>query len=336
LSSWAHDPERAADALIGRCLDDIDLGCRVLIVNQGGGLPLVLEARGVAFSLWNRRLVPGLAAAPWPPPGPFDLALVRLPKARDEQAMSLDAAASVLRTGARLIVYGGNEEGIRSAAGMLGELTMAAEVIAARGHGRVVAATVPARVELRGALAAWRGVSRVEIAGTARDWVSYPGTFARGRVDEGTALLIGALPSLAREARVLDYACGTGIVAAAVRQAAPFATIDALDNDAVALEALRENAPDVRGILGTSLADAPREVYHVIVSNPPLHDGIAEDHAPLQGLIADAPSHLVSGGMLQMVVQRRVPLDRHLARHFQAVSVVAETGRYRVWRALRT
>ncbi|HEY7270297.1 MAG TPA: class I SAM-dependent methyltransferase, partial [Dehalococcoidia bacterium] len=116
MSRWADDPEGAADALILHSLDDIGIGGRILIVNQGGALRARLGARGLASNVWNRRLVPGLPALPWPPSGPFDVALVRLPKARNEQAMTLDATLSVLEAGGRLILYGGNDEGIRSAA----------------------------------------------------------------------------------------------------------------------------------------------------------------------------------------------------------------------------
>ena len=188
---------------------------------------------------------------------------------------------------------------------------------------------------LRGTLAAWRTLSRIAIGGIVRDWVSYHGTFAAGRIDEGTALLLSALPPPAAGARVLDFGCGTGIIAAATQALAPDAMVDALDNDAVALQALRENVAGARGILGASLADAGRQAYDAILSNPPLHQGIAEDHALIEQLIGSAPASLAPGGILQIVVQRRVPLDRRLAQHFGEVSIVAETGRYRVWRAAR-
>jgi 16S rRNA (guanine1207-N2)-methyltransferase len=337
MSRWAADPEAAADALIVRSLDEIGLGVgRVLLINQGGSLPSVLEARGVAFTVWNRRLVQGLPAAPWPPSGPFDLAMVRLPKARDEQAMTVHAAASVLRAGARMAVYGGNDEGIRGAAAILHEVAHVAETIAARGHGRVLVSRMPERSMLRAPLAAWRTVTPLEIAGTVRDWVSYPGTFAAGRLDEGTALLLTVLPHLGSGARVLDYGCGTGPVAAALLSVEPSLALDALDNDTLALEAARENLPGARLILGTRIADAGRRVYQAILSNPPLHQGTAEDHAQLESLIANAKSHLAPGGLLQLVVQRRVPLERLLASSFGKAEVVAENGRYRVWRAIRT
>ena len=105
MSRWAHDPERAADALMERCLDAIALRGRILLVNQGGTLPALVAASGLAYDIWNRRVAGGLAAAPWPPAGLFDAALVRLPKARDEQEMTAHAALSVLEPGGRLILY---------------------------------------------------------------------------------------------------------------------------------------------------------------------------------------------------------------------------------------
>ena len=347
MSRWADDPDRAADALIERCLDELALKGRLLLVNQGGALARLLEQRGLDCTVWNRRLVDGLtggltgghAAAPWPPAGPFDSALVRLPKARDEQRMSVHASLSVLAptitSAGRLVVYGGNDEGIRSAARMLQEVCGGVTVLASRGHGRVLAAVRPARTHmLQGSLAAWRTAMPLAIAGVVRTWVTYPGLFAAGRLDEGTALLTAALPPLLPGARVLDYGCGAGAIGAAALAAEPRITLDMLDSDTVALEAVRENVPAARRILGTRVADAGTGVrYQAIVSNPPLHAGLVEDHALLERLIADAPAALVAGGVLQLVVQRRVPLDRQLARHFARAEVVAENGRYRVWRA---
>ncbi len=334
MSRWADDPEGAADALILRSLEDVAIEGRLLVVNQGGALPARLEARGLTPSLWNRRLVAGLRASPWPPSGPFDLALLRLPKAREEQAMTLHATLSVVGARGRLVLYGGNDEGIRSAATMLEELCGAVATLAVRGHGRVLAARRPQSTDkLRCTLASWRLLSQLEIAGAARQWVSYPGTFAAGRLDEGTALLLSALPALPAGARALDYGCGSGEVSAAVLALQPELAVDALDNDAVALEAVRENVPAARLVLGSRLGDAGRKAYHAVLSNPPLHQGIAEDHAMLERLVAEAPAHLRPGGLLQLVVQRRVPLERLLAQHFAKVEVVAETGRYRVWKA---
>ena len=320
MSRWANDPEAAADELIRRSLDAIDLKGRVLLANHAGALPALLAERGVAAALWNRRLAGSAKAQAWPPAGPFDVALLRLPKAKDEQEMAAHACLSVLAPGGRLIVYGGNDEGIRSAGGMLERLCGEVETLATRGHGRVLAARRPAdtapSARLAGGLALDRAARRSPAR--VRDWVSYPGVFAAGRIDEGTALLIGALPPLRPGDRVLDYGCGSGVIGAAALAAAPGIALDLLDNDAVALEAARENVAGARLLLGTQARRRRPHDYDAILSNPPLHKGIAEDHALLEQLIADAPAHLRPGGFLQIVVQRRVPLERLLAERIRS------------------
>jgi 16S rRNA (guanine1207-N2)-methyltransferase len=133
---------------------------------------------------------------------------------------------------------------------------------------------------------------------------------------------------------VLDFGCGTGVIAAAVLSASPGARLDMMDEDILALEAARENVPGATVLLGQGLGDSgSSRVYQAIVSNPPLHQGITETHDSMERLAREAPTHLAPGGTLEIVVQRRVPLDALLAAQFADVKVVAENGRYRVWRA---
>jgi 16S rRNA (guanine1207-N2)-methyltransferase len=335
MSRWAGDPERAAADLVERCLDAIGLKGRVLLANQASDRPAGLAGRGLKVAQWNRRLAStgGSKAMPWPPAGPFEVVLLRLPRAKDEQEMAAHACLSVLAPDGRLVVYGGNEEGIRPAATMLEGLCGAVETLAKRGHGRVLAVARPASTRLRASLSAWRSAGALQIGGQRRQWISYPGVFAAGRVDEGTALLIGALPPLGERARVLDYGCGSGLIGAAALWQSRCIALDALDSDSVALEAVRQNLPSAHCLLGTSLGAVAAKRYDAILSNPPLHQGLAEDHTLVEHLMAVAPAHLLAGGVLQIVVQRRVPLERRLAQHFASVAIAAETSRYRVWRA---
>ena len=204
--------------------------------------------------------------------------------------MAAHACLSVLAPDGRLIVYGGNDEGIRSAAGMLerlcGERRDAGD---ARPWPRLAARPAGGR------LPAARFAGGMALDHAARDrrqpgatWVCYPGIFAADRIDEGTALLIGALPPLRAGARVLDYGCGSGVIGASAAAHAPGIALDLLDSDSVALEAARENVPGARLLLGASLADAGSARYDAILSNPPLHKGVAEDHTLLE---RSSPTH---------------------------------------------
>ena len=319
-----------------RSLEAIAPAGRVLVANATGTLPSLLADSGVQPEIWNRRFDGRQAATPWPPAGPFDVILLRLAKAKEEQEMAAHACLGALEAQGRLILYGGNDEGIRSGGAMLETLCGGIETLSTRGHGRVLAARRPADwSRLRSSLSAWRRMSRVAVAGSERDWATYPGVFAADRVDDGTRLLLGSLPTFAATAKVLDYGCGSGLIAAEAQAREPSLRLEMLDADTVSLAAARENVPGGQAILGAALVDTGKTVYDAIVSNPPLHSGFAESHVLLERLIAAAPGHLKPGGLLQIVVQRRIPLESLLAQHFATAETVAEDGRFRVWAARR-
>jgi len=92
--------------------------------------------------------------------------------------------------------------------------------------------------------------------------------------------------------------------------------------------------PIGRAILASSLSGAAGR-WDAILSNPPLHAGMAESHAALTQLIVEAPTHLRRGGLLQLVLQRRLPVEDLLAQHLGQVRILADNGRYRVWSARR-
>lgn len=334
MSRWRQDPNAAAAELIRRSLPELDLSGLLLLAGAGTIVAEALRGEGCEVNVWSRRASDMLSASPWPAGGPYDAVLLRLAKAKDEHEMNLAAALSVAGEGARIILFGGNDEGIRSGITALEAACGPSDTLSTKGHGRIVAATAPAkRDRARDTLSAWRRVSPLELAGRTRDWVTYPGLFSANRLDDGTALMLTALPPLRPVARVLDYGCGSGTIAAAIRDKLPGAQIEVLDADSVALLAAQENVREARAILGTNLNAAGATRYDAILSNPPLHDGVAEDHGALERLIAQAPKHLRPGGVLQMVVQRRVPLGQALEALFAEHAVVAENGRYRVWRA---
>lgn len=326
--------DRAASVMQG-ALTLLDPGPRPLVIDEASGrIEAVLGASGAGVEVWLRRAGGTHPAAAWPPSGPFTSAMLRLPKAKDALDLALHAAASVVPEGAPIAVFGANDEGIRSAGRRLDLVADAVMTVDRRRHCRVLVGRRRAVIGgLKPALADWRRETAVTFGGEARRWVSYPGVFAGGALDEGTALLLDHLPRLAPEARVLDFGCGTGIIAAHVLQWLPRVQTDLLDADALALQAAGENVPGATRILADRLEAVGTTRYDAIVSNPPIHDGVAEHHGALEHLVADAPKRLHPGGLLQIVVQRRIAAADLIHAAFGNVETLAQNGRYRVLRA---
>ena len=324
----------APATLMAECLDGLGTIRRPLIVDEGSGrLATACRSAGREPVVWLRAAVAGLldAPRPWPPEGQFDGALIRLPKAKDALELALHAAASRLVPGAPIAVFGANAEGIRSVPRHLETVADQVETLATGHHSRVIWGRGRRKIDgHRARLLDWRQVREVAIAGASRTWVSYPGTFAKGGVDDGTAFLIRQLATLPPAHRVLDFAAGTGVIAAAVAMLSPGATTDLVEADTLAIEAARENVPGARALIGDGIGAAGDRRYDLIVSNPPVHEGIAESRRVLDGLIAEAPRHLEPHGRLLLVVQRRIPVMAALAASFAKTRVVGDDGRFTV------
>ena len=64
-------------------------------------------------------------------------------------------------------------------------------------------------------------------------------------------------------------------------------------------------------------------IYDVIVTNPPFHQGHAEDRGLTDRLLQGAAAHLVEGGIVVVVAQRHRELHRRLRRWFGRVETVS-------------
>lgn len=330
--------DEAAARLAARELTQLPPAGAVLVV--GDPLDDVVEAAraaGVVVTRWDRRAGAGRSARPWPSGGPYAVAAVRLPRAREELDMAAHAALSVLEPGGRLLVYGANDEGIRPVPGRLEPLVGAVGTLAVGGHARLLGAVRPHTVPgLRGRLADWRERAPLELPWGTVPWTSYPGIFAHGRLDPGTALLVAHLPEVDEGHRVLDYGAGSGFVGAAVLHGRPGARVTLLEVDAVAAEAARENVPGARVVVGEGWqALDPEERFHAVVANPPYHQGKSETLDEVEAFLEGAASFLEPGGVVRLVVQRRHAVDRLMERRLDGVRDVADAGPYRVWEGRR-
>ncbi len=336
--SGSEQREAVAAEVMARVVDEglgapLPAGARVLVVDDlDGHLERDLTALGHRVVRWCRLTVGDRPGAPWPGAGPFDACCLRLSKVKAAFEMALHAAASVLPAGAPLWVYGANDEGIKSAGRVMAPIFGAPTTVDARRHCRVLEARRPDAASIRTRLAEWRSFVPPPLPGL-RQWVTYPGVFAKGALDIGTAELLAALPPLPG-ARVADFGAGSGVVAAAVLRDAPDADVHLIEADALALQAAHENVPGAKAHLSDAWAAVPPLRFDHIVSNPPFHRGKGEDFAVLRALLVGAPHRLRPGGALWMVTQRQVPVGPLLEEVLTAVEVVREDGRFRVWRAL--
>eukprot|EP00415_Alexandrium_ostenfeldii_P003958 UN3958 len=137
------------------------------------------------------------------------------------------------------------------------------------------------------------------------------------------------LPTPSQRARVLDFCCGAGSIAAALRLRTPSLRLTLLDADAVALEAARKNVPSAEHVLSDAWAGLEEgRCFDWIVSNPPVHCGLQPDFTVLCALLDGATSRLRPGGALWLVAQVYVPVGQL----HSAATLAFTNGRFSVWK----
>ena len=224
--------------------------------------------------------------------------LLRLPKslaALDHAATVIASAAPagvVVVSGGRLkyMTVGMNEVLLRS----FGRL----DVSLARQKSRVLIAREP--IGGKAAVASRKHDPELDL------WVSaVGGVFAGSSVDIGTRTLLSVFGRLPEYSTAVDFGCGTGILAVALKRRRPSARVIASDLSAEAVQSAREtaaaNESDIDVVRDDLLSTQPDASVDRILLNPPFHDGGSLSTTTALAMFAEARRVLRPGGQLWTV-----------------------------------
>jgi len=184
----------------------------------------------------------------------------------------------------------------------------------------------------------WRGYrlsSRYELSGM-------PAVFARAKLDIGSRLLLPVIErkiaDLAPGARVLDLACGNGVLGLTALARNPALEIAFADVSSQAVASARQN-------ILTAFPDAVASFYHsdgipeaadrydLVLLNPPFHEGgVVGDHIALR-LFSQVARHLSPGGCMLLVGNRHLGYHRSLRHYFGQVRQLDADPKFVVFEA---
>ena len=130
------------------------------------------------------------------------------------------------------------------------------------------------------------------------------GVFSRGELDEGTRILLDALPET-MEGDVLDLGCGWGAIGISLKKRYPALRVVMADVNLRALELSRENAArnvaEVECAESDGMAALTGRTFDAVVTNPPIRAG----KAVIYRMFAEAAEALRVGGSLYLVIRKQ-------------------------------
>ncbi|KPQ29670.1 MAG: 16S rRNA (guanine1207-N2)-methyltransferase [Marinobacter excellens HL-55] len=276
-------------------------------------------------------------------PASYDTVVVFLPKARAELTLRLTMARFLGRAGARLVMIGEKKEGIAGAVKQFQVIAdNAAKVDSAR-HCQVwVGGNQQPLAEF--VVADWIGWTDVDCAGVGCSVAGMPGVFSEGSLDGGSRLLLQTLSEKPLKAdRILDFACGAGVIGTWLHAARPQSTREGLVVDGVEVQAQAVMCAEatyrkagVNGRIYSSDGLAGLEGrWQAVVSNPPFHSGVKTDTSMTEQFLREVAQHLEPGGELRLVANSFLPYESEMQRQIGAVEKLAQDRRFTVYRAFR-
>jgi 16S rRNA (guanine1207-N2)-methyltransferase len=274
----------------------------------------------------------------------FQTVVLAVPREKARLRLLADAVASLLAPGGVCYLAGELRAGGRSAPGQLQEhfgsiqkLDNARHCVLYRLGDPVSTGTFQ--------LADYRQRWQLDCAGQAPlEICSYPGVFADGDLDPGTALLLEQLDSVItrNKGTALDLGCGAGVIGATILRRFPGWTLDMVDSSALAISATRATL-EANGLTADVFAsDGLKGVedktgrlvgparYDLVISNPPFHAGHRERADLGAGVFEGIRRYLSPRGQVVLVANRHLPWRRWMDDTFGGHTVLATNNAYHV------
>ena len=268
----------------------------------------------------------------------FDLAVVRIPRQLDYLAWLLRWLNQRMAPDGVIIAGGMIKHLPDRSADLFGELVHTQTVCPAKKKARVIIAK-PGSNGLEGWEAQWKGYP---LPNTSVLIDALPAVFAREKLDIGTRQLLPWVKTAALElnagARVLDLACGNGVLGIAALEALSTLDISFADVSSQAVASARFNAerafPDAQPhFFHSDGVPAGAGQFDLILLNPPFHEGgVVGDHIAVR-LLQQAARHLAPGGKLLMVGNRHLGYHKTLKRFFRQTRQLAADAKFVVFEA---
>lgn len=171
---------------------------------------------------------------------------------------------------------------------------------------------------------------------------NHANVFCRDKVDIGARFFVAQCHRLPDASKVIDLACGNGIMGIHVQKLQPDAQLHFIDESYMAVASARENyhaifnnssAGAAQFSTGNGLEPCGTALADLIICNPPFHvqHAIAQDTA--RAFFRAAARCLNTEGELWIVANRHLNYRHDLQHHFRVCEVVASNQKFVVIRA---
>ncbi|MEX0720248.1 MAG: methyltransferase [Balneolaceae bacterium] len=163
----------------------------------------------------------------------------------------------------------------------------------------------------------------------------YFGVFSANNIDYATQYLVDHLQVKENEQRVLDLACGNGVLANTIHNQAPDREIHLQDDSFLAIESAKLNLDSrfAHFHYNNTLEDFEDDFFDLVVSNPPFHFEYETNIEISIDLFSQVKRCLKPGGRFLCVANQHLNYKTHLEKIFNVIKTVAESKKFVIYEA---
>jgi len=268
--------------------------------------------------------------------GPFDLALLKLPKNLSFLEDELAHLSGLLKPGAPLVCGVMVKHQSTGAFDLLNRFIGPTSTSLAKKKARLIFAA------LEKAPASSPHPREVRLDGFEKPYLHHSNLFSRERLDIGTRFLLEHLPQGGFES-VLDLGCGNGILGISARLANPGVKVIFSDESAMAIASARANwlrffpqdGQDAEFHWTHAFESGQPASVDLVLCNPPFHQGTAVGDSISRKIFQDARRALRPGGSIRVIGNSHLHYPAILERIFGNSAVVAKNSKFTIVDAIR-
>lgn len=169
-----------------------------------------------------------------------------------------------------------------------------------------------------------------------KEYQQYAGVFSSEHIDYATQFLLEHLKVKETELKILDLACGNGVIANQIKIQHPDAEVHLIDDSFLAVESSKLNlSDDAKFHWNDSLELFEDHYFDLIVSNPPFHFEYETNIEVALGLFQQAHRCLKESGRFVLVANQHLNYKTHLDELFSSCSIVTESDKFVVYECLK-
>ena len=171
---------------------------------------------------------------------------------------------------------------------------------------------------------------------STKEFKQYYGVFSAKKIDQATLLLIKHLDVRLGHNKILDLACGNGILAYAVLVNKPNVEIHLLDDSELAIASSKINIDSEKAYFhyNDTLHNFENNTFDLIISNPPFHFEHETNIEVALNLFKEVKRCLKKGGSFQLVTSNHLNSKTHLKKLFHKVNIIAQNEKFIVYHCL--